>query len=96
MPHADYCISIITETELFSFPKLTDKEHDNIKKLLIHFDILNISEEVKNQAIKIRKGYGVKLPDSIICAVSIVNNATLISNDEQLSKIQDLTVLNTR
>ena len=96
MPHTDYCISIITETELFSFPKLTDKEHDNIKKLLIHFDILNISEEVKNQAIKIRKGYGVKLPDSIICAVSIVNNATLISNDEQLSKIQDLTVLNTR
>jgi predicted nucleic acid-binding protein len=43
--------------------------------------------------IKIRKTYGIKLPDSIICATALVYGTTLISNDKQLSKISDLKIL---
>jgi len=92
LPKADYCISIITEMELFSYSKLTKLEEQNIKNLLSHFKIFNITESIKNKTIEIRKTYGIKLPDSIICATAL-NRATLISNDKQLSKIIDLDIL---
>ncbi|MCH9741343.1 MAG: type II toxin-antitoxin system VapC family toxin [Epsilonproteobacteria bacterium] len=93
LPKSDYCISIITEMELFSYPKLTKQEHQNIKRLLSYFNIFGITEEIKDMTIEIRKTYGIKLPDSIISATALVSGATLISNDKQLSKIADLSVL---
>ena len=93
LPHADYSISIITEMELFSYPKLSDFERDNIKRLLNYFEIFNISESIKDMTIEIRKNYGIKLPDSIICSTTLVNGAILISNDKQLSKIDGLDIL---
>lgn len=93
LPSAQYSISIITEMELFSYPKLSDSERTNIQKLLNHFEIYNITQEIKNMTIQIRKNYGIKLPDSIICATALVSNATLISNDKQLSKVVGLDIL---
>ena len=93
LPSATYSISIITEMELFSYPKLNENEQDNIQKLLNHFEIYNITQEIKSMTIQIRKNYGIKLPDSIICATALVSNATLISNDKQLSKIVGLDIL---
>jgi len=92
-PFANYSISIITEIELFSYSKLTELERENIKRLLNHFKICNIKEEIKEMTIEIRKKYGIKLPDSIICATALVNDSVLISNDKQLSKIEGLNVL---
>ena len=89
LPYGDYAISIITEMELFSYPKLTEQENNIIKNLLNHFEILNINQEIKRKTIETRKEYSIKLPDSIICATALVCQATLISNDKQLSKILD-------
>ena len=94
LPQANYSISIITEMELFSYAKLTEHEEDNIKRLLNNFQILTISDTIKTMTIEIRKTYGIKLPDSIICATTLVHGATLISNDKQLSKVQGLKILN--
>jgi predicted nucleic acid-binding protein len=55
--------------------------------------VINLDEEIKEKTISIRKHYGIKLPDSIICASAIVNNATLISNDKQLSKVLELDII---
>jgi len=93
LPNNNYSISIITEIELFSYSKLSEQEQVSIKSLLSYFNIFNIAEEIKDRTIKIRKEYGIKLPDSIICATAIVNKATLISNDKQLSKIIGLNIL---
>jgi predicted nucleic acid-binding protein len=93
LPSVEYSISIITEMELFSYSKLTEFERDNIKRLLSYFEIQNINNEIKEMTIEIRKNYGIKLPDSIICATALVSGATLISNDKQLSKIDGLDVL---
>ena len=93
LPKAEYSLSIITEMELFSYPKLTQDESLSIKKLLDPFEIYNISNDIKNLTIKIRKTYGIKLPDSIICATAIYYKKTIISNDKQLSKIDNLDIL---
>ena len=92
LPKADYSISIITEMELFSYAKLTRVEEENIKNLLSYFEVFNITDNIKNKTIEIRKTYGIKLPDSIICATALINRATLISNDKQLSKIVNLDI----
>jgi predicted nucleic acid-binding protein len=93
LPHTHYYTSIITEMELFSYPKLTDDEHQNITMLLSYFDVINIDNEIKSKTIEIRKSYGIKLPDSIICATALAHNATLVSHDKQLSKILGLDIL---
>ena len=93
LPPAQYSISIITGMELFSYPKLSELEHTNIQRLLNHFQIHNITTEIKDKTIHIRKNYGIKLPDSIICATALVNHTTLISNDKQLSRVEGLKIL---
>jgi len=93
LPRGNYSISIITEMELLSFPKLKESEKTQIKKLLQYFVIYNISEQIKNKTIEIRQTYNIKLPDSIIVATALVNNLTLITNDKGLFKIKDLKIL---
>lgn len=93
LPKATYYTSIITEIELFSYSKLTKDEVLNIRNLLSNLKILNITDEVKIKTIEIRKTYGVKLSDSLICATALINDLTLISNDKQLHKIEGLNIL---
>ena len=88
-----YFISIITEMELLSFSKLTYNDEILLRQLLENFQIVNISDEIKEKSIFIRKNYGIKLPDSIICASSIVEKAILISDDKQLKKIDNLKIV---
>lgn len=93
LPKAYYTTSIITEIELLAYPKITKSEEQNITKLLSHFEVFNIDKGIKVETIEIRKKYGIKLPDAIICATAIVHDAILISSDKQLSKIETLQVL---
>lgn len=45
---------------------------------------------LKNKIIEIRNAYKLKLPDSIIAASAIVNNATLIRADKAFKKVGNL------
>ena len=93
LPRVEYIVSIITEIELLSYSKLSAIEKNNINQLLNCFQIVNITKDIKDLTIDIRRDYGIKLPDSIISATALVNKATLISNDKQLHKIYGLNIL---
>lgn len=93
LPSGKYAISIITEIELLSYPKLSSTEKDKIQTLLRYFEIFNITREIKENTITIRRETGIKLPDSIIGATALVHNLILVSNDKQLSKIKALNVV---
>ena len=82
----EYLVSIITEIELLSYSKLTNQESEQIKSVLSVFKVLNITEAIKNKSIKIRKERKIKLPDSIIIASAIVEQAILITHDQQIIK----------
>lgn len=87
IPAYDYMVSIITEMELLSYSKLSKKDEDAIKKMLLNFEIATLSIAIKESTIKIRKQYNLKLPDSIIVATAIENKAILVTSDKQLLKL---------
>jgi predicted nucleic acid-binding protein len=86
-------ISVISELELLSFKKLTQKEAITIKTFLSELKIENISEEIKTHTIKIRKSTNLKLPDAIIAATSISLNIPLVTSDKQISSVEGLNVI---
>lgn len=82
--------SVITEIELLSYPGLTQKDEQQIRQLLSEMIDIALTKKIKQKTIQIRKKYKIKLPDAIISATAIVNNATLLTNDKQLLTIPEL------
>lgn len=83
-------ISVITEIELLSFQKLSQREEKEIKGLIAEFRLVQLDEAVKSETISLRKAYNLKLPDCIIAATAITWNLTLISADKQFEQIKNL------
>jgi len=80
-----FFISFITLIELSVGFKTSEEE--KITKLFINkSNIILIDNELINSTIEIRKTYGLKLPDSIIVATALRENAILITSDSQILK----------
>lgn len=86
-------ISIITELELLSFKKITAKETKAIIAFLSELRIENISDEIKNATVSVRKSSYLKLPDCIIAATSMSLNIPLVTSDKQLSTVTGLDII---
>jgi predicted nucleic acid-binding protein len=80
-------VSVITEIELLSFPRITEEQETRIKLFLKKRQIIPLTEEIKDIAIAFRRKTNKKLPDSIIVATSIISNATLLTRDKELHKV---------
>lgn len=83
-------ISVITEMELLSFPKITDTEEMFFKRMIESCDVISLDDNVKSQAIKIRRTYGTKLPDAIVAATAIESEIPLLTADKGFKKILEL------
>ena len=88
----DYRISVITYMEILGYPFNCKEEELFIKKLLSLLNILYIDKNISEKVIELRKKYKIKLPDAIICATAINNNAILITNDIKLQNIEELKI----
>ena len=80
-------ISIITEIELLSFTELSENELHEIKLFLDQCTSLNLTENIKLKAIEVRKSCGLKIPDAIILASSLVMNSALLTADKDFKEI---------
>lgn len=85
-------LSIISELELLSFKRLTPQEVKAISLFVKEIKIENISDEVKKNAIELRKTTNLKLPDCI-AATSMALQIPLVTADKQLSNISQLDVI---
>ena len=90
LPDGVFSISFITELETLSYPSLSDDEKREITNFLDNISIIDIDKEIKGHTISLRKNYNIKLPDAIIAATAISQNAILITNDKQFLKISEL------
>lgn len=81
---------IISEIEIPGFQQLTATKKRKIKTLLASFRIIGLDESVKEEAIRLRKNFRLKLPDCIIAATALSLNLPLLTADKQFQTVSDL------
>ena len=89
----DIFISVINELEFKSFSNLSlhDIElFDAFVSIVNVLDLVASNITLKNKIIEIRNTYKLKLPDAIIAASAIINNAILITADKGFEKVEEL------
>ena len=87
-----YSISIITYMEILSYNFPTKEEESFIRKILSLFEIIDISKDIANKVIELKKTRKIKLPDAIIVATALKYNYILYTNDKQLHTINNLKI----
>lgn len=80
----------VVKIELRSFQGDIAKEN-TIADLVNSSTIIELSDDVIEKTIELRKKAKIKLPDAVIAATAIVNNLTLLStNDSDFLKVPKL------
>jgi predicted nucleic acid-binding protein len=74
-------ISIITEMEVLAKPDITPEVEQEIQDFLKGITIIPLSDEIKWEAIRIRRAGSprLKLPDAIVAATAVILNACLVT-----------------
>jgi predicted nucleic acid-binding protein len=90
---AQWHVSFITELELLSYPSLSGTEYESVKRFLGNCLVTDINEEIKLNAIQIRKSTKLPLPDCIIGATSLYMDVPLFTADKDFKKIKSLSLI---
>jgi hypothetical protein len=85
--------SPISEIELLSATHLTQSEIDSIKAFLSLCHKVELTSEIIDQTIAIRRQYNFKIPDAIIAASALYLKAPLVSADTDFKKVTGLTLI---
>jgi predicted nucleic acid-binding protein len=90
-----YCISVITEAEVFSGKDYDSKDkRKDILDLLKFFRKINVDSSTAQKAAEFRRNYGVALDDCIIAATAFSEKCTIwTKNAEDFSKIKEVKVV---
>ncbi len=80
-------LSVITEMELMSYPVISETIYEQINAFIQDCIVVNINEQVKQETIRLRKKYKLKLPDSIIMASSSYLEIPFITADKGFKKV---------
>ncbi|MDB9459035.1 type II toxin-antitoxin system VapC family toxin [Dolichospermum circinale CS-1225] len=88
-------LSPIIRIELLSFAGLSQEEDECIEDLLSQFTVVPLSQEIENKTIQLKRNYKIKLPDAIIAATAINQNAILVTrNISDFQAITELKIVN--
>ena len=90
LPDGEIACSVITEMELLSSPAMTSPEEVLIREMLAGITIYTIDQDVKEEAIRLRRKSRLKLPDAIIAATAMCHHAVLVTNDNEMQNVPDL------
>ncbi|HSI73146.1 MAG TPA: type II toxin-antitoxin system VapC family toxin [Fimbriimonas sp.] len=90
LPAANLFISVISEIELLSYPGLSPEEEAAIQRLVWGVQVLGVTEDIKTEAITLRKLHRLKLADSIIAATAITLRANFLTHDSALLRVPRL------
>ena len=88
-------ISFISEVELQVWSPINPEDTLIYNQFVASSFIYGIDNEIISETIRIRKQSNVKLPDAFIAATAIINNLTLVAdNDKDFQKIKGLNYIN--
>ena len=88
-------ISLITEIELRVWEPTNVLDKAIYETFIDGSIVLDLNRDIVDQTIEVRKKYRLKLPDAFIAATAIINNLTLIAdNDKDFGKVDILKYIN--
>lgn len=88
-------VSTIVKIELLCYSGLSSEEDRVIRDVLEQFEIIRIPPEIEEKTIALRKNYAIKLPDAIIAATALCQEACLVTrNTDDFQNIPDLSLYN--
>lgn len=76
-------ISLITKIEFLGFPRHTDNSFKRAEEFLGYAETYDLSSEIIDRTIKLRRDHKIKLPDAIIAATALNNDFVLVTRNEQ-------------
>lgn len=87
-------LSIITQIELLSW-KTDSSTEQQIKNFILDSVIWEVTPDVVNECVRIRRSKKIKTPDAIIAATALVHGFTIITNNEKdFENISGLKIVN--
>lgn len=89
-------VSIISYIEFLSYSKIDKNIESKFAIFISRVNLVGVDDGnliLVDSIISIRKKYKLKLPDSIIAAAAISNEAIIITADQEFSKIKELKIL---
>jgi hypothetical protein len=90
LPEGEFSVSFVTELEVLSYPSITPQEEQQLKRFLHDIPVIDITAEIKERTIDLRKKYNLRLPDAIIAATALQLDATLVTNDKGFSLVHEI------
>ena len=82
-----FTISILTVTELLSYPALQESERLSIDEILRDLLILELDMSTARLAARYRREYKLKAIDALIAATAYLRVATLVTKDSAFKKL---------
>jgi predicted nucleic acid-binding protein len=89
----DCYLSVVTEIEILGVPGLSKKELGIRQSALDFCTIIPLTNSIKNEAIRLKQEFKVKLPDAVIAATAITEGYTLITADNGFRRFTSLPVI---
>ena len=86
LPDDAYGVSVISEIEILSYPSLPADDERLIRDLLATIEVIDLSPDIRDAAIQLRRAYNLKLPDAIIAGTALALDAELLTNDARLAQ----------
>jgi len=86
-------LSFITQLELLGYPGLTRPQEEQIEYMLENCVIIDINNKIKQEVVKLRRNFTIRLPDSIIASTAIYMDLPLMTSDKGFNKIEGLNLM---
>nr|VFK55730.1 MAG: hypothetical protein BECKTUN1418F_GA0071002_10734 [Candidatus Kentron sp. TUN]VFK62941.1 MAG: hypothetical protein BECKTUN1418D_GA0071000_11915 [Candidatus Kentron sp. TUN]VFK67838.1 MAG: hypothetical protein BECKTUN1418E_GA0071001_11624 [Candidatus Kentron sp. TUN] len=78
-----FSISVISKIEFLGWGEFANNLtlHNQARAFIGHARVLDLSEEITEQTIRLRQQFKTKTPDAIIAATVLVNDLTVVSHN---------------
>ncbi len=86
-------VSFITQLELLGYQSISEKDQEILEEFLSQCIIIDVNNRIKDEVIRLRKNYKIKLPDCIIMASSLYLNMPLLTADSDFQKVKELNLV---
>ena len=92
--HHSFIISVISQMEFLGFRGYSDADFKLAKNFIQNASVYNISPEIVEKTIEIRRKYSIKLPDAIIAATALCHDLVLIThNRSDFDAISNISII---